>query len=35
MTNTAGVLLKAGTAYPSWAPEFTPAFWWGPCCSSF
>jgi hypothetical protein len=30
-----GVLLEAGTAYPSRAPVFTPGFWWGPCCSSF
>ena len=22
-----------GTAYPSGAPEFTPGFWWGSCCS--
>ena len=29
MTNTASVLLKAGTAYPSWAPEFTPGFLMG------
>ena len=30
-----GCLIRAGTAYPSRAPHFTPDFWWGPCCSSF
>ena len=25
----------AGTAYPSGAPEFTPGFQWGSCCSIF
>jgi len=34
MSNTAGVLLEAGTAYFSPAPGFTPVFWWYPCCSS-
>jgi hypothetical protein len=34
MKNMAGVLSVAGTSNPSWAPEFTPAFWRGPCCSS-
>ena len=31
----AGVLKEAGTAYPSRAPEYTPSFLGGPCCSSF
>ena len=30
----AGVLQKAGTAYPSLAPRFIPGFWWGSYCSS-
>jgi len=25
----------AGTVYPSEAPEFTPDFYWGSCCSIF
>ena len=29
MSYTAGVLLEAGTAYPSRAPEFTPVFFMG------
>jgi hypothetical protein len=29
---TAGVLLEAGTVYPSGAPLFIPGFWWGPSC---
>jgi hypothetical protein len=32
MSNSTGVLLKAGTACPSQAHEFTPGFLWGPCC---
>jgi len=35
MSNTVGVLLKAGTAYPWRAHGFRPDVWWGPCCSSF
>ena len=34
LKNMAGVLSVAGASNPSWAPEFTPAFWWGPYCSS-
>ena len=34
MRNTAGVLKETGTAYPSSAPEFTPGFLCGLCCSS-
>ena len=26
---------KKGIVYRSRAPEFTPGFWWGPCCSLF
>ena len=35
MRNTVGVLSEAGTAYSSRAPEFTPGYLVGPCCSSF
>ena len=35
MSNSTGVLLKAGTACPSQAHEFTPGFLWGPCCLYF
>ena len=35
MSNTAGVLLEAGSTYLSRAPGFTLCVWWGPCCSSF
>ena len=35
MSNSTGVLLKAGTACPSRAHEFTPGFLWGPCCLYF
>jgi hypothetical protein len=31
MSNTAGVLYEAGTAYPSRAPVVTPGFLLGPC----
>jgi hypothetical protein len=34
MSNTAGVS-KAGSPYPSWAPEVTLGFWWGSCCLYF
>jgi hypothetical protein len=30
MSNTTGVLLKAGTAYHSRAPDSTPVSWWDP-----
>ena len=30
-----GAISGAGTAYPSWAPEFTTDFKWGSCCSVF
>jgi len=33
--NTTGATRGAGTAYPSGAPEFTPGFKWGACCSIF
>jgi hypothetical protein len=33
--NTTGATSRAGTAYPSGAPEFTPGFWWGSCYSIF
>ena len=33
LSNMAGVLQEAETAYSSGAPESTPGFWWGPCCS--
>jgi len=29
------LLFEAGTTYPTGAPEFTPYFWLGPCCSFF
>ena len=32
-SNTTGVTTGAGTAIPSRAPEFTPGFQWGSCCS--
>ena len=35
MSNTAGVLWQAGTAYPSRAPEFTPGFLVGSVLLSF
>jgi hypothetical protein len=31
MSNTMGVLLETGTAYPSRAHVVTPSFWLGPC----
>ena len=34
-SNTTVVTRGAGTADPSGAPEFTPSFWWGSCCSIF
>ena len=34
-SNTRGVSCGTGTAYPSRAPEFTPGFLWGSCCSIF
>ena len=33
--NMPGVTSGAGTAYPSWSPEFTPIVWWYLCCSIF
>ena len=35
ISNTTGVLLEAGTTYPSRAPEFTVGLWWCPVWSSF
>ena len=34
-SNTTGGTSGAGTAYPSWAPEFTPGFQWGSFCSIY
>jgi hypothetical protein len=33
MGNMAGVLQEAEVCYSYGAPESTPGFWWGPCCS--
>ena len=35
LSNTTGATCKAGSAYPSGAPEITPSFWWGSCCLVF
>ena len=34
-SNTTDITSGSGTAYPSGAPEFTPGFQWGSCCSMF
>ena len=34
MSNTAGVLKETWPAYPSWAPGFSPGFWFGVCLPS-
>jgi len=33
--NTMGATCRAGSAYPSGAPEITPCFWWGSYCFFF
>ena len=35
ISNTTGATCRAGSAYPSEAPEITPSFWWGLCCLFF